>query len=101
MPLAKQAKRSKRIDYRRDGSVRAKGWIRDGKLDGYWEWFRLDGTRMRSGSFSLDRQVGDWITYDRAGAVYKVTNMSKSAPASRAKRKAAPANKSLERSRDR
>jgi len=101
LPAATHPKRSKRIHYHRDGSVRAHGWTRDGKLDGYWEWFRLDGTRLRSGSFSRDRQVGDWTTYDRTGAVYKVTKMPKSGPASSAKPKATPANKSLERSRGR
>ena len=101
MSAATKKRRSKRIDYHRDGTVRAQGWTRDGKLDGYWEWFRSDGTRLRSGTFSLDRQIGDWTTYDRAGAVYKVTSMSKSAPTSLAKRKAAPASNSPERSRER
>jgi hypothetical protein len=89
VPAPAHPKRSKHIEYHRDGSIRAKGWTRGGRLDGYWEWFRLDGTRLRSGSFSLDRQVGEWTTYDRTGAAYKVTQMPKSEPNSRAKRKAA------------
>ena len=32
--------------------------MRDGEMDGYWEWFRLDRTIMRSGSFDRGRQVG-------------------------------------------
>jgi len=43
---------------------------------GYWEWFRLNGTRMQSGHFDRGRQVGEWITYDRMGQKYKVTNMN-------------------------
>jgi hypothetical protein len=30
---------------------------------------------MRSGYFGAGKQVGEWITYDKAGAVYKVTKM--------------------------
>jgi hypothetical protein len=39
------------IQYHKDGSVWAKGKTEDGMPTGYWEWFRLDGTRMRSGHF--------------------------------------------------
>lgn len=42
---------------------------------GYWEWYRKDGTRLRSGWFEQGRQTGEWTTYDRNGAVYKVTRM--------------------------
>lgn len=57
----------------RDGSIRARGHVVDGQPDGYWEWFRLDGTKMRSGHFDRGRNVGLWTTYDKAGVVYKVT----------------------------
>jgi antitoxin component YwqK of YwqJK toxin-antitoxin module len=57
----------------RDGSLRARGPVVDGRPDGYWEWFRLDGTMLRSGSFAQGREVGEWTTYDKTGAVYKVT----------------------------
>jgi antitoxin component YwqK of YwqJK toxin-antitoxin module len=33
-------------------------------LTGYWEWFRKDGTRMRTGYFENGKQLGDWMTYD-------------------------------------
>ncbi len=63
-----------RIDYHKDGSVRARGFTtEDGTLTGYWEWFRKDGTKLRSGSFENDEQVGEWTTYDKSGEVYKVT----------------------------
>jgi len=39
------------------------------------EWFRKDGVRLRSGYFELGVQVGTWSTYDKHGAVYKVTTM--------------------------
>ena len=75
MAKKKLAKRERRVDHHRDGTVRARGWTRDGKLDGYWEWFRLDGTRLRAGSFAADKQVGEWTTYDKAGEVVKITKM--------------------------
>ena len=64
-----------RTEYHKDGSVWAKGETIDGAPTGYWEWFRLDGTRMRSGHFKDGEQVGAWTTYDKSGAVYKVTQM--------------------------
>jgi antitoxin component YwqK of YwqJK toxin-antitoxin module len=63
------------IEYHRDGSVWAKGQKLDGELTGYWEWFRKDGTKMRSGYFENGVQVGEWTTYDKKGRVYKVTKM--------------------------
>ncbi|HZP00030.1 MAG TPA: hypothetical protein VFD30_07040 [Terriglobia bacterium] len=47
----------------------------NGKLHGYLESSRKDGTRLRSGHFEMEKQVGEWTTYDRQGAVYKVTSM--------------------------
>ena len=38
-----------------------------------WEWFRKDGTKMRSGCFEDGKQVGEWTTYDAKGKVVKVT----------------------------
>ena len=37
-----------RLDRHKDGSIKAKGWTVDDMLTGYWEWFRKDGTKMRS-----------------------------------------------------
>jgi antitoxin component YwqK of YwqJK toxin-antitoxin module len=47
----------------------------DGVMTGYWEWFRKDGTVMRSGYFENGEQVGEWTTYDKNGKVVKVTTM--------------------------
>ncbi len=70
---SKKPPRKQRTDYHRDGSLCAKGTTRDGELDGYWEWFRKDGTKMRSGHFEMGKQTGEWTTYDVKGKVYKVT----------------------------
>ena len=63
--------------YHKDGSIWAKGQKLDDVMVGYWEWFRKDGTKMRSGSFENGEQVGEWTTYDKYGEVYKVTKMRK------------------------
>ncbi len=53
------------IERHKDGSIWAKGKMVDGVPTGYWEWFRKDGTKMRSGHFEKGQQVGEWITYDK------------------------------------
>ena len=63
------------VKYHNDGSIWAKGTTVGGKPDGYYEWFRLNGTRMRSGYFKKGKQVGKWTTYDSKGRVVKVTNL--------------------------
>jgi antitoxin component YwqK of YwqJK toxin-antitoxin module len=63
------------VEYHKAGTIRARGQTLDGTLTGYWEWFRTDGTKMRSGYFEDGKQVGEWTTYDSTGAVYKVTLM--------------------------
>lgn len=65
------------VVHHRDGSVWAKGRLAGKVMVGYWEWFRKDGTRMRSGTFENGEQVGEWTTYDRAGKVVKVTTMKR------------------------
>ena len=61
------------VEHHRDGSVRARGTVLDGQPEGYWEWYRLDGTRLRSGHFTGGEPVGEWTTYDRRGEVHRVT----------------------------
>ncbi len=59
----------------KDGSLWARGQSVNGIATGYWEWFRKDGSRLRSGHFEAGEQAGEWITYDRMGQVYKVTQI--------------------------
>jgi antitoxin component YwqK of YwqJK toxin-antitoxin module len=49
--------------------------MKDGELEGYWEWFRKEGSKMRSGYFESGKQAGEWTTYDAKGEVVKVTKM--------------------------
>ena len=62
------------IKYHANGkSIWSKGKFKDGKADGYWEWYRIDGTIKRSGTFREGEPIGTWTTYDSQGTVYKVT----------------------------
>ena len=65
------------VEYHKDGSIWAPGNTFDGVPEGYWEWFRKDGTKMRSGYLKKGKQVGKWTTYDKTGAVYKITDFDK------------------------
>lgn len=62
------------IKYHANGVTRwSKGKVVDGQSDGYWEWYRPDGTLKRSGYFEQGKPVGEWTTYNERGEVYKVT----------------------------
>ncbi|MES2087545.1 MAG: hypothetical protein V4467_00980 [Patescibacteria group bacterium] len=81
MPQKKSTAKSN-IVYHKDGSIWAKGKMVNGVSDGYWKWFRKPtktggaiGMIMRSGHFKKGKQVGEWITYDKAGKIYKVTTI--------------------------
>jgi antitoxin component YwqK of YwqJK toxin-antitoxin module len=69
--------KNEHIQRHKDGSIWAKGTMLHGVPDGYWEWFRKDGTKLRSGHFQTGKQVGEWTTYDNAGKVYKITSFDK------------------------
>jgi antitoxin component YwqK of YwqJK toxin-antitoxin module len=77
--MAKE-KPQRHIVYHRDGSVWAKGQTMNDVPVGYWEWFRKEGSRMRSGTFDQSgSQTGEWTTYDRNGEVHKVTYLTRKA----------------------
>jgi antitoxin component YwqK of YwqJK toxin-antitoxin module len=57
-----------------NGNRRLKGKSVGGKMQGHWEFYRKDGSLMRSGSFDQDRQVGIWKTFDRDGRLVKETD---------------------------
>jgi len=79
-PRVMKPKKSEVIDgytikYHANGkTIWSKGKINGGKTVGYWEWYRLDGTLKRSGHFENGEPIGEWVTYDENGKVYKVTN---------------------------
>jgi uncharacterized protein (TIGR02145 family) len=62
------------IKYHANGeTIWSKGKILNNQPDGYWEWYRIDGTKKRSGHFDQGEPAGEWVTYDKEGKVYKVT----------------------------
>ena len=65
--------KGKVFEFYSNGFLKARGAMKVGELHGYWEWFRKDGTIMRSGNFKNGQNVGEWITFDGNGKVYKVT----------------------------
>jgi antitoxin component YwqK of YwqJK toxin-antitoxin module len=56
-----------------NGLPRFKGEYLDGLMHGYWEFYRKDGSLMRSGTFDREQQVGIWNTFDREGKLVKET----------------------------
>jgi antitoxin component YwqK of YwqJK toxin-antitoxin module len=79
--------RKKYVKRHNDGTIWAKGTMDNGVPVGYWEWFRKDGSKMRSGYFASGKQTDKWTTYDRRGKVYKVTNFGSSSAGSKTKKK--------------
>ena len=55
------------------GGPKHRGSTLDGEMHGLWEFYRRDGSLMRSGEFDRGKQVGAWKTFDRSGAVVKET----------------------------
>lgn len=62
------------IKYHANGTTPwSKGKMLLDQPDGYWEWYRPDGTLKRSGYFHKGEPFGEWVTYDKKGIRYKVT----------------------------
>ena len=61
------------IEYYKNGGIKSKGHYKDSKMDGYWEFYRLDGSLMRTGTLSKGKQYGEWATYDKLGKLIKKT----------------------------
>lgn len=74
--MPRTSKATPDIAYYADGGVRYRGFQLDGEMHGAWEFFRKDGSLMRSGRFEHGQQVGVWKTFDRRGAVVKETDFS-------------------------
>ena len=71
---SKQSAPKQHVEYHKNGTVWAIGTKIGDTMTGYWEWFRKDGTKLRSGYFDDDEQVGKWTTYDKKGRIVKVTS---------------------------
>lgn len=62
------------VEYYQNGGVKNTGKYKGTKMHGSWEFFRLDGSLMRKGSFKEGVQAGTWITYDSKGKKVKETH---------------------------
>ncbi len=62
------------VDHYDNGQVRFRGANLGGEMHGFWEFFRKDGSLLRSGAFEHGRQVGRWRTFGRDGRVVKETD---------------------------
>jgi antitoxin component YwqK of YwqJK toxin-antitoxin module len=62
------------IDHYDNGQIRFRGANLGGEMHGAWEFFRKDGSLLRSGEFDRGRQVGPWRTFDREGKLVKETD---------------------------
>ena len=60
-----------------DGALQSRGFTLDGEMHGAWEFYRKDGSVMRTGEFDRGHQVGTWRTFDRGGRLVKATEFSK------------------------
>jgi len=61
------------IEHYGNGNVKMKGFRLGGEMHGDWEWYRTDGSLMRSGAFDRGKQIGTWKTFDRKGRLVKET----------------------------
>ena len=57
-----------------NGNAKFRGFYLDGAMHGAWEFFRSDGSLMRTGAFDRGSQLGVWRTFDRTGRVVKETD---------------------------
>ena len=64
-----------RSPFYENGLPRFKGDYLDGEMHGPWEFFRKDGSLMRSGEFNLGVQIGIWRTFDRSGNLVSEKNL--------------------------
>jgi antitoxin component YwqK of YwqJK toxin-antitoxin module len=75
--MAKESDPVPESAYYGTGAVQSRGFTLDGQMHGAWEFFRVDGSVMRTGEFDCGRQVGIWRTFDRTGKLVKETYFSK------------------------
>lgn len=58
---------TERSPFYENGLPRFKGDYLNGEMHGTWEFYRKDGSLMRSGEFNEGVQIGIWRTFDRLG----------------------------------
>ncbi len=57
-------------EFHSNGFLKAKGrQDADGNPHGRWQWWRSDGSLMRTGSFRNGVRTGEWLDYDRGAVI--------------------------------
>ena len=74
--MAKESKPVMHVEHFATGVVKMTGFHLDGDMHGAWEWYRTDGSVMRTGEFDRGKQIGLWRTFDRSGGVVKETDFT-------------------------
>ena len=75
--VAKQPEPVPELVYYPNGVVKMKGFHLDGEMHGAWEWYRTDGSVMRTGEFDRGKQVGVWRTFERSGRLVTEKDFTK------------------------
>jgi antitoxin component YwqK of YwqJK toxin-antitoxin module len=65
------------VEHYGNGVLKMKGTHLDGEMHGAWEFYRADGSLMRSGEFDCGKQIGVWRTFERTGRVVKETDFGR------------------------
>ena len=65
------------VEHYANGVVKLRGFHLDCEMHGAWEFYRTDGSIMRSGAFDRGEQVGIWRTFARSGEIVKETDFTK------------------------
>jgi len=74
-PMPKPTEPIPDIAYYATGALQSRGFTLDGEMHGAWEFFRKDGSVMRTGEFDRGQQIGIWRTFARR--LVKETDFSK------------------------
>jgi hypothetical protein len=72
--MADEGEPTPHLEHYASGVMKLKGFHLDGAMHGEWEFYRTDGSVMRSGAFDRGKQVGVWRTFDRSGGLVKETD---------------------------
>jgi antitoxin component YwqK of YwqJK toxin-antitoxin module len=75
--MANESEPVRHVEHYATGVVKMAGFHLDGEMHGAWEWYRTDGSLMRTGEFDRGKQVGAWRTFDRSGRMVKETDFTK------------------------
>ena len=64
-------------EFYRNGVLKAAGKYKNGQMHGAWNFYRTDGSPMRSGSFAEGQRVCTWTTYTADGKAHRITEFPK------------------------